>query len=212
MWIWTADDATEDEMERAYLTAKENSLMDGNHRFNLKYELAEYFISRAKEDGLELKITTNLFAYDCPSPVMPDTKADGSMHQCTEDDIDLLVDFFEMFHDAVEIDRESTEQYRRNAEDGVKAGSIYLWKNPEGEFVASCAWHPAQEMGSIGLVYTRKEYRRKHYAENLVYQVTKIVQEAGYLPMLYTDADYVASNKCYEKIGYILRGKLCTIG
>jgi len=30
--------------------------------------------------------------------------------------------------------------------------------------------------------------------------------------MLYTDADYVASNKCYEKIGYILRGKLCTIG
>jgi len=26
------------------------------------------------------------------------------------------------------------------------------------------------------------------------------------------DADYVASNACYEKIGYVLRGKLCTIG
>ena len=38
------------------------------------------------------------------------------------------------------------------------------------------------------------------------------VDEAGYVPMLYTDADYVASNACYEKIGYILRGKLCTIG
>ena len=30
--------------------------------------------------------------------------------------------------------------------------------------------------------------------------------------MLYTDADYKASNACYEKIGFILRGKLCTIG
>ena len=31
------------------------------------------------------------------------------------------------------------------------------------------------------------------------------------MPMLYTDADYVASNACYEKIGFILRGNLCTM-
>ena len=67
-------------------------------------------------------------------------------------------------------------------------------------------------MASIGLVYTRKDERRKHYAEHLVYQVTEIVKNEGYIPMLYTDADYVASNACYEKIGYVLRGKLCTLG
>ena len=60
-------------------------------------------------------------------------------------------------------------------------------------------------------MYTRREERRKHYAENLVYQVTMIAKKAGFMPMLYTDADYVASNACYEKIGYKLRGKLCTI-
>jgi predicted GNAT family acetyltransferase len=64
----------------------------------------------------------------------------------------------------------------------------------------------------LGQVYPRPEFRRKHYEENLVYQVTKIAAQAGYLPMLYTDADYAASNACYVKIGYILRGKLCTIG
>lgn len=32
------------------------------------------------------------------------------------------------------------------------------------------------------------------------------------MPMLYTDADYAASNACCEKIGYMLKGKLCTIG
>ena len=47
---------------------------------------------------------------------------------------------------------------------------------------------------------------------DLVYQVTKIVEDAGYTPMLYTNADYAASNACYEKIGYVLRGKLCTLG
>ena len=41
---------------------------------------------------------------------------------------------------------------------------------------------------------------------------TKLALDAGYVPMLYTDADYVASNACYEKIGYVLQGKLCTIG
>ena len=42
--------------------------------------------------------------------------------------------------------------------------------------------------------------------------LTEAAIDAGYVPMLYTDADYAASNACYEKIGYVLRGKLCTIG
>ena len=54
----------------------------------------------------------------------------------------------------------------------------------------------------------RPEFRRKHYAENLVYRVTKPAIDAGYVPMIYTDAEYTASNACYEKIGYVLRGKL----
>ena len=29
--------------------------------------------------------------------------------------------------------------------------------------------------------------------------------------MLYTDAGYAASNACYERIGYVLRGRLCTV-
>ena len=212
VWIWTPDDASEADMEHAYQIAKENSFMDGGHHFNIKYELAEYFIKRAAEDGLDLKITTNLFAYDCPDPIAPASVIDGELHQCTDEDADVLVEFFDMFHTELNIDQESREQYKLYVEDGIKTGSLYTWKNGDGKIIASCNWHPVQEMASIGLVYTLKEYRRKHYAEHLVYQVTKIVQDSGYLPMLYTDADYVASNKCYEKIGYILRGKLCTIG
>lgn len=212
VWIWTPDGASEDEFERAYQLAKELNVMDGEHRFNIKYELAEYFMDRAKKDGLDLKITTNLFAYDCPSPIAPSSVVDGKIHQCTKEDFDIMVDFFDMFHEAVGIDKESRETYRTYAENDIGKGSLYVWETEDGKYASSCNWHPVQDMASIGLVYTRDEYRRRHYAEHLVYQVTKIAQDAGYLPMLYTDADYVASNKCYEKIGYILRGKLCTIG
>lgn len=212
VWIWTPDGASEDEFERAYQLAKGLNVMDGEHRFNIKYELAEYFMDRAKKDGLDLKITTNLFAYDCPSPIAPSSVVDGKIHQCTKEDFDIMVDFFDMFHEAVGIDKESRETYRTYAENDIGKGSLYVWETEDGKYASSCNWHPVQDMASIGLVYTRDEYRRRHYAEHLVYQVTKIAQDAGYLPMLYTDADYVASNKCYEKIGYILRGKLCTIG
>jgi predicted GNAT family acetyltransferase len=45
----------------------------------------------------------------------------------------------------------------------------------------------------------------------MVYEVSRIAADSGLTPMLYTDADYAASNACYEKIGYVLRGKLCMI-
>ena len=212
VWIWTADDASEEEMEQAYRLAKENDLLDGKHHFNIKYSLAEYFIRRAAEDGSELKIITNMFAYDCLDPVRPDTEADGGIYRCEMKDLDELVDFLDSFHKELSIDQKDISGYREDAVEFIQTGNMYLWKDAQGYSVASCKYAPTGDMASINLVFTRPAYRRKHYAENLVYQVTMKVKEAGYVPMLYTDADYVASNACYEKIGYVLRGKLCTIG
>ena len=212
VWIWTSDDASEYETERAYLLAKENGLLDGEHRFNVKYELADYFIKRAESDGLRLSVTTNLYAYDCLDPIAPSTETDGELHQCTKEDLDEVVDFFDMFRNAVGIDKESREQYRIQAEDGINSGTLFFWKNASGRSVASCNYHAVNDMATIGLVFTREDERRKHYAEHLVYRVTMIAKGKGFIPMLYTDADYAASNACYEKIGYVLRGKLCTIG
>lgn len=212
VWIWTPDDASEEEMEQAYRLAKENDLLEGKHHFNIKYSLAEYFIRRAAEDGSELKIITNMFAYDCLDPVRPDTEADGCIYRCEMKDIEELVDFLDSFHKELSIDQKDISGYREDAAEFIQTGNMYLWKDIQGHSVASCKYAATGDMASINLVFTLPEYRRRHYAENLVYQVTMRVKEAGYVPMLYTDADYVASNACYEKIGYILRGKLCTIG
>lgn len=212
VWIWTPDEMSEEEKEKAYALVEENGLLTEGHTINLKYGLAEYFISRSAGDAKRLSISTNMFAYDCPDPIEPDTRADGELHRCAAEDLDELVEFMDLFHKETGIDREGREAYRRKSEEAIKSGSHFFWKNTKGRNVSVCCLRPNGDLASVGLVYTRKEYRRKHYAENLVYQVTKMAKNDGYIPMLYTDADYAASNACYEGIGYILRGKLCTIG
>ena len=212
VWIWTPDDASEEEMERAYLLAKDNRLLTGDYRFNVKYALADHFTKRAAEDGLKMIVSTNMFAYDCLDPIRPEKETDGGIYRCEMKDLEEVVTFLDMFHKEVGIDQKDIHGYRKDAEEFIRSGNMYLWKDAQGNSAASCKYAPAGDMAAINLVFTRPESRRKHYAENLVYQVTIKVKEAGYVPILYTDADYAASNACYEKIGYVLRGKLCTIG
>ena len=212
VWIWTSDDISKEEMEKAYGLIKENGLLTEGQTFNIKYDLADYLIKRASEDAKTLSISTNMFAYDCPKPIEPDARADGELHRCVAEDIDELAEFMDLFHKETGIDQESLEAYRRKGEEAIREGNHFFWKNAEGRSVACCCFRLNGDMASVSLVYTREEHRRKHYAENMVYQVTKMAKEAGYVPTLYTDADYAASNACYEKIGYILRGKLCTVG
>ena len=212
VWIWTPDDVTEEEKEKAYEFIRENGLLTEGHTFNLKYDLADYFIRRSSEDAMTLSNTINMFVYDCPNPVEPHVRADGELHRCVAEDIDELVEFMDLFHSETGVDQEDFETYRHKAEEAIRNGSHFLWRNAEGRNVSICNFRPDGGLAGVGLVYTREEYRRKHYAENLVYQVTQMAKDAGYMPMLYTDADYTASNACYEKIGYILKGKLCTIG
>jgi len=211
VWVWTPDDLSDEEMEEVYRTALEQGLLDGKHHFNLKYDLANYFIRRAAQDGKRLAVGVNMFAYDCPCPVPPTASADGKMRPCRTEDLETLVDFLEHFHREVGVDERDRESYYQTAREHIDQGTTYFWINAAGEPVASCRYGADGQTASVGLVYTRPEHRRRHYAENLVYQVTKTAKDTGYLPMLYTDADYAASNACYEKLGYVLRGKLCTV-
>ena len=153
-----------------------------------------------------------MFAYDCPKLVEAPTPTDGHFALCVEEEREELAEFMDLMHREIGFDQQERSKYLVNADEAIKGKGTFFWKNKDGKNVASCDYRPNGELASIGLVFTRPEYRRHHYAENLVYQVAKIAKEKGYLPMLYTDADYKASNACYEKIGFILRGKLCTIG
>ncbi len=212
VWIWTPDHASEAVMEKAWQLVKEYGLLKEGCHFNLKYELAEYFITRAKAEGRELSVLVELLAYECLHPVKPQHPAEGRICLGTMEDLEELTDFKEAFHNEVAIDIQDREQYRKNAVKDIESGKMYFWADPKGNHAACCKYTQTGDIASVSFVYTPPAYRRKHYAQNLVYQVTVIAKEAGLIPMIYTDANYPVSNACYQKVGYELRGRLCMIG
>lgn len=209
VWVWLPDDATSEEMNQVYIIIKGNFDIE-KYRFNMKYSLAEYMIRRAANDGISLKIAINMLAYACPNPMEPAKKVNGKCVPATVDDVELIASYLDTFHIDCKVDMMSMDAYREKAMALVEDGRLYFWVD-DYDKVAMCSYGISGEKGSINNVFTRPDMRRKGYAANIVYQVTKIVETQGKLPVLYTDADYTASNACYEAIGYVKQGSLCTV-
>lgn len=196
-------------MEQAYIIVKDNFDIE-KYRFNMKYSLAEYMISRAANDGISLKIAINMLAYSCPRPIEPSKKTNGMCVPATIEDVELVASYMDTFHIDCKVDIMNIEAYREKARVLIKDGRLFLWLDGNDK-VAMCSYGISGEKGSINNVFTRPDMRRRGYAANIVYQVTKLVEAQKKLPVLYTDADYAASNACYEGIGYIKQGSLCTV-
>lgn len=212
VWIWTPDSLSVEEQERAWRTVTQLCPLAEGYTYNLKYDLAAYFLAKAEEQGIHGEIQTNMYAYDCPNPIPPEAPADGHLHIGTQDDWEEAADLIAQFHEEAAIDQSDHAHYRKKAQELIVCKHFYFWKDTSDRTVACCYFVPDGDLASLSGVYTVPAYRRKHYAQSLVYAVTKTVRDTGAMPMLYTDADYAASNACYEKIGYVLRGKLCRIG
>ena len=211
VWIWLPDDATDDELELAYQTVKSNFGIDGKHRFNLKYNHADYFMKRALADGREMKIALNLFAYRCENPISPKKISLGKSVLATIQDLDLGVRYMDLFQKELGMDELNMEEYFKKIKMLIEGKRLFFWQDENGEKVAMTGYSISGDKGSINTVYTRQDKRRMGYGANLVYCVTGEVKKHGKIPVLYTDADYSASNGCYEGIGYVKQGSLCTI-
>lgn len=211
VWVWTRENCTEAELEKAWELTASCRPIEAGFRYNVRHELAEYFIRRAHQAGKNLGISMQLFAYDCPEPKAPVHAADGKMHCCTPDDLREAAALHAGFYTEIGETVPPLERRIEKTQAYIDDHAFFFWKNAAGKTVACCSYRVNQGLASIGSVYTLPGERRKHYAQNLVYQVTKLLRDAGYMPMLYTDAGYEASNACYESIGYTLRGRLCTI-
>ena len=177
----------------------------------MKYELAERFLAYAQAEGAEARIAMNMLAYDCPEPIAPARPAAGSLHRCTDADTAEAAAFILRFRRATGEGLQAEDACLARAAEYIGGGRFFLWRNEAGASVACCSLQPDGDLVCVGSVYTLPEHRRQHYAQRLVYEVSRLVRAQGLTPMLYTDADYAASNACYTSVGYVLRGRLCTV-
>lgn len=218
VWVWTAEGISETKKDEVWkLFCKEQLLPGETGKYaitgiNMKYDMAEYFLKRAEMEKKNLRITMNMLAYDCRKLRMPDKEVEGRKGHMTEEDLADVSEFIWQFKQEIGTGKEEKDACREHAKNLVGNPDFYLWKDAQGRNVAMCNYHADGGIAKVGMVFCKTGERRKGYAENLVYEVTKAAKEKGLLPALYTNADYAASNGCYIKVGYEPRGRLCRVG
>ena len=212
LWIWTPDNASIDVYEKVWNLIQEYKPFLSSYRYNIKYGLADYLIKKGKENNINIEMFEELCAYECDNPIKPNFVEDGYLYKCTSDDFDEALKMFIDFNYSIDRKEISIELTKESVRSKIDNETLFFYKNQNDDVVACCSYNIADKtLGSIGPVYTKPEYRRRHYAQFMVYHITTMIKEKGFTPMLYTNANYVASNECYKKIGYKLKGRLCTI-
>ncbi len=218
VWLWTASDISEVEKEEIWELCRKEQILPGASEkynitcYNMKYDLADFFIRKAEEVGITMDITMNMLVYECFEPKKPERQADGGKQNMTELDLEDVAQFIWQFKQDIGTDIEELAACREKARELIGRENFFLWKNEKGKNVAMCTYNVEGDLARVGLVFCDHGERRKGYAENLVYEVTKLAKDKGFRPILYTNGDYVASNACYMKVGYEKKGSLCSVG
>ncbi|MBQ6814012.1 MAG: GNAT family N-acetyltransferase [Lachnospiraceae bacterium] len=210
VWIWTVEDITQEEIKRVAQCLCEEFPLSGGFRYNISYELMDK-LKFIDERLREYEIETNLLSFKCDRINDIQKKCDGRYRLAVQDDMEVLWKY--MYNFGLEAEgREFPEEHcRRSIQEKLDVKALYVWENEEGQIVATTSKRFDDAYTGISLVYTVPDARRKGYALNLVHTLTKEILDDGKTAILYTDADYVASNSCYKKIGYKEVGSMCTV-
>ncbi len=204
--VWTKDNLSKEEYLKIWNEAKEHFPLEAQRFFCVKKEFAEYI---REQDGLEVDF--EFLSYECTEVTQPTRELDGVVELATASDIDTLTQFTYDFQREAGIDMESSyDESRVRVEKKVANGEFYLYKI-DNMSVAMTSISEFNGMSKISHVYTLNDYRRKGYAESLVYSVTKQFLDQGNRVVLYTDASYKASNSCYIGIGFKYVGSFVRI-
>lgn len=200
-WIWTKDNFDKskvseiEQLIKMYLTDNEKD------KFTCKKELYDLLIENEftplnKTDYFEMGFLI------CHQTIKP-RECDGTLSKPTEDDRETLEKYW--YEDNIEmngVDPISVEQAKKDVDEFLKDDKFYVLRNPQGKIVCMVSYGITKNQAKLNHVYTPVEERKKGYAANLIYLVTNDLLEKGLVPLLYTDYNYIPSNRAYINAGY----------
>lgn len=176
--------------------------------------LTEELLDKLKEIDLyfnDVKIKLQLLSHRLDKINKITKKCDGKYLLANQEDTLYLSKMWKDMEFEMEGFDLSTQQCLEIVTNHIKNKTLYKWVNDNNDLVAITAKEALNSFGKISAVYTIPCFRRKGYAINLVYEVTKLLISENKIPILYTDGGYIASNECYRKIGYKQVNTLYTI-
>ena len=206
-WIWTKDNFDKDkiteleELIKIYLTDSEKD------KFTCKQELYDILKERRFEK-LNLDDYFEMGFLICQKTKKP-KNCDGILSKPNENDAEILAKYW--YDDNLEMNGAvpiSLEKAKSDVEEFIKDDRFYVLRNVNNKIVCMASYGITNKQAKINHVYTPTEERKKGYAANLIYLMTNDILEKGLVPLLYTDYNYIPSNKAYINAGYEDKGIL----
>lgn len=206
-WIWTRDNIEKnkiieiEELIKLYLTDKDKD------KFTCKKEVHALLVERNFEN-INLEDYFEMGFLICNKAIKPKDCA-CKLYLAKQEEKEILTKYW--YEDSREmrgVGAVTIEQAQKNIEELIKTGKFFVLKNKKGKIVCMASYSVTENQAKISHVYTPKEERRKGYATSLIYELTNILLSKGFVPVLYTDYNYIASNKAYKNAGYEDQGIL----
>lgn len=210
VWVWCRDAGDRETVAQIAACLKEYFPVERGFDCILSYDLLE----KLKETDAYfqgVKQGMGLLSYRLDRIQEVSHPCEGSVSFVREEEISSLVSVWQDMHMEMEGRAFTPERCERSIRRMVEEKVLFAWRSDDGEILALTGRGDQDGFSKITTVYTLPQYRRKGYAMNLVHAVTETILADGLIPILYTDADYAASNACYQKIGYRLVGRLTSI-
>lgn len=210
VWVWCKDHTDPELIAQLSDALKEHFPAESGYAWNISEALFD--VLKAHDPYFsDIKTDMGLLSYRLEALTAPTRPCSGHFDKIYEDDFELLC---KLWHDAcleMEGIDNSEEFCRERIKRAFEEGSLFTWRNDEGEILAMASRSDAPPLSKVICVYTLPGHRRNGYAMHLVHDVCAGIIEDGLTAILYTDAGYEASNACYRKIGFKEIGSLIKV-
>jgi predicted GNAT family acetyltransferase len=200
-WIWTKDEFDKNKINEIESLVKMYLTEEQKNKFTCKKELYNLLVERRNvkvnsEDYFEMGFLI------CNKTKEP-KNCDGRIYIPTMNDLETLTQYFYEANNEMDgVENITMEVARNKAIENIESGNFYALKNCCDKIVCMAGYNVVENQAKIGAVFTPKEERKKGYAANLIYHMTNDLLKKGYVPLLYTDYNYIPSNKAYINAGY----------
>lgn len=200
-WIWTKDNFDISKLDEIK-TAMNLYLTDANKdKFTCKKELYDLLVNTGYDylNSADYFEMGTLFCRETKQP----KKCDGYITTPTLEEKSILVKYW--YDDSQEMNGVSPismEQAEVDIQKMLDSNKFYIWKNSADKIVCMANYSEVDGQAKLSHVYTPIDERGKGYAANLIYSMTNDLLQQGLVPLLYTDYNYIPSNKAYINAGY----------
>ncbi len=165
-------------------------------------QFKELWLQKHQIQSLTSKLNIHLGIYETDKIIFPES--DQKIILGTDEHQETIFKFIKGFSEDCFPNREHKDaEIEKLTLRHITNKSLYLLKNNSGEIVSMAAnTRGSINGGTISLVYTPNEFRKKGYGSVVTAKVAEIILKEKKFANLFTDLTNPTSNSIYQKIGF----------